>query len=247
MDRFLKTVSASLGKRIEQEFKRVDVWQSSFSDVRVKLNECMKIAKTWKDRTNELTREIWRGSEHKWKAKGFSDNYIDSLMARMNEIFELRSQHDELLRLLTPEDQQRLNVDQTFEPFRKINAFQSSEYFQHQWLKAKNEYERILEPMEKEIVNKLKNEIFAEKTQTPTQQLREFQRWKGLVSKDSIKTLLKSERESLLQQLMSDLRKIKEDFEGRTGQSLEQQIPGMDRPPQTQNASEQISAIVWAR
>lgn len=55
MDRLMKTISTSLGKRIEQEFKKVDVWQSAFSDVRVKLNECMKIAKGWKDRTSELT------------------------------------------------------------------------------------------------------------------------------------------------------------------------------------------------
>lgn len=57
-------------------------------------------------------------------------------MTRMTEIFELRSQHDELLRLLTSEEQQRLNVDETFQPFRKINSFQCSEYFQHLWTKA---------------------------------------------------------------------------------------------------------------
>lgn len=123
MDRFLRTVSTSFGKRIEQEFKKVDVWQSSFTDVRVKLNECMKITTNWKTRAYELTAQIWKGSEHKWRGKGFSDTYLESLMARMTEIFELRSQHDELLRLLSTEEQQRLNVDQTFEPFRKINAF----------------------------------------------------------------------------------------------------------------------------
>lgn len=210
----------------------MDVWEASFSDVRIKLNECMKIITLWKQRTEELTKEIWKGSDHKWKGKGFSDNYLQSLMSRMTEIFELRSQHDELLRLLSAEEQQRLNVNQTFEPFRKINSFQCSEYFQHQWTKAQSEYERILEPMEREISTKLRNELFTEKTLTPVQQLREFQRWKGLLAKASIKRLLQAERESLLQQLVSDLRKTKEDFDQRTGQSMEQ-IPGQDRPPQT--------------
>jgi hypothetical protein len=47
---------------------------------------------------------------------------------RITEIFELRSQHDELLRLLTAEDLKRLNVDNTFSPFRKINVFYTNEY-----------------------------------------------------------------------------------------------------------------------
>lgn len=50
------------------------------------------------------------------------------MILRINEIFELRSQHDELLRLLSPEEQKRLNVDNTFNPFRKINSFYTNEY-----------------------------------------------------------------------------------------------------------------------
>lgn len=108
------------------------------------------------------------------------------MIIRINEIFELRSQHDELLRLLSPEEQKRLNVDSTFNPFRKINSFYTNEYQAANWLKAKSEYEKILEPMEKEICQKLRKEIFTEKL-TPSQLLREFQRWKGLLSKESIK------------------------------------------------------------
>jgi len=41
------------------------------------------------------------------------------------------------------------------------------------WTKAKNDYEKILEPMEKEICQKLRKEIYSEKA-TPQQLLREF-------------------------------------------------------------------------
>jgi len=46
----------------------------------------------------------------------------------MNEIFELRSQHDELLRLLTPEEQKEMKVESFFDPFRdnkgrKVSSF----------------------------------------------------------------------------------------------------------------------------
>jgi len=47
-------------------------------------------------------------------------------------------------------------------------------------------------------------------------------------------------------QLASEVKKTKEEFETRTGQALEQ-IPGLERPPQTNNASDVVSAIVWAR
>lgn len=62
MEHLFKVISTTLGARIEQEFQKTDVWQSSFSDVRVKLNECMRISKGWKDRITELTREFWKGS-----------------------------------------------------------------------------------------------------------------------------------------------------------------------------------------
>lgn len=42
------------------------------------------------------------------------------------------------------------------------------------------------------------------------------------------------------------MQKTKEEFEARTGQSLEQ-IPGMEKPPQSQNASETVGALIWAR
>jgi hypothetical protein len=40
--------------------------------------------------------------------------------------------------------------------------------------------------------------------------------------------------------------KYRVDFENRTGQSLEQ-IPDMEKPPQSQNVSDTISGIIWAR
>ena len=90
----------------------------------------MRICKNWKDRVTELTREFWKGTgvQHQWKGKVYSDMYVDNMILRISEIFELRSQHDELIRLLTPEEQKRLSVDQTFNSFRKINSFYTNEY-----------------------------------------------------------------------------------------------------------------------
>ena len=76
--------------------------------------------------------------------------------------------------------------------------------------------------------------------------MREFQRWKGLMSKDSIQKELQQERENLVVQMIGELKRMAEDFNMRTGQSIES-IPGMEKPPQCQNVSPVISAIIWAR
>lgn len=60
MEHLFKVTSKTLGARIEREFKQYDIWQASFSDVRVKLNECIRICHGWRDRMTELTRSFWR-------------------------------------------------------------------------------------------------------------------------------------------------------------------------------------------
>ena len=93
MEHFFKVTSKTLGARIEREFKEHDIWQASFSDVRVKLNECMRICRGWKDRITELTRDFWKANDVKnqWKGKPFMDSYLENIIIRINVIFELRS------------------------------------------------------------------------------------------------------------------------------------------------------------
>lgn len=88
-----KIISRSIGVRIEKVFKENDMWQQSFSDVRLKLNECMRICQKWKETMLELTSIMWRENtiKHKWEGKPYSDSYIESMVRRMHEIFELRS------------------------------------------------------------------------------------------------------------------------------------------------------------
>ena len=84
--------------------------------------------------------------------------------------------------------------------------------------------------MEKEICAKLRREIFAEKCK-PTQLLREFQRWKGLMSRPTVKQELSSERETLVAQLREQFMQMREDFVTRTGQKFDAQAAGFERPP----------------
>ena len=47
--------------------------------------------------------------------------------------------------------------------------------------------------------------------------MREFQRWKGLLSKDSIQKELQQECENLVTQMTGEIKKMGEDFNMRTG------------------------------
>jgi len=55
-----KVISKSFGSRIEKDFKESDVWQSQFSRVRSKLNECMKLCTEWKAGMRDLTKINWK-------------------------------------------------------------------------------------------------------------------------------------------------------------------------------------------
>jgi len=56
-----------------------------------------------------------------------------------------------------------MSVEGFFEPFRKINSFYTNEVLVDTWKNARKSYERMLEPVEKEICGKLRKEIFSEK------------------------------------------------------------------------------------
>lgn len=86
----------------------------------------------------------------------------------------------------------------------------------------------------------MRKEIFAEKCE-PTQRLREFQRWKGLLSVDRIKQELKNERASLLTELTSYIGTLGADFESKSDSK------SVDRPPLVNNMSRTVNDVVWAR
>ena len=62
----------------------------------------------------------------------------------------------------------------------------------------------------------------------------------------SIQKELQQERENLVTQMIGEVKRMAEDFAMRTGQSIES-VPGLEKPPQCQNVSPVISAIIWAR
>lgn len=65
--------------------------------------------------------------EHDKKSGFYVNKYINQLFNRIKEVFELRAQHDELLVLLTQEEQDKFGVESLFDPFRSQDVFYVNE------------------------------------------------------------------------------------------------------------------------
>jgi dynein heavy chain 2 len=62
----------------------------------------MKMCTKWKGVMTQLTKYSWKQKiDHQWNGEPHDDEYLKGIINRMYEIIELRSQHDELLRLLS--------------------------------------------------------------------------------------------------------------------------------------------------
>lgn len=157
--------------------------------------------------------------------------YLKKLMIRLNEIITIRSQHDELLRLLSKEEQEKFKVESLFDVFRDGKTFYISEQLTDSWVLCKQKYEDDLLKVETHVCDQLRKEIFAEQSATPTQRMREFQRWRGLMSKQSIKTVMKMERETLVGQMAEEMKMMAEDFDKKKRLSIDA-IPHIEKPPQ---------------
>lgn len=84
----------------------------------------------------DLTKRDWRDSADNfggpakirvWKGEVYTDAYLKKMVARLNEIINIRSQHDELLRLLSKEEQEKFKVEHLFDGFRDGKSFYISE------------------------------------------------------------------------------------------------------------------------
>lgn len=174
MANFFKVISRALGSRIEHQFTVRDpknneillhnVWEKSFSDVRLQLNECLRICQLWREAYIDLTQNIWKQQgdtkSRQWEGKNYVDQYLNKLVKRMNEIFDIRSQHDELLRLLTKDEQEKYQVESLFNGFRNGQSFYISDSISDSWIFIKQKYESDLLKVEEQVCDKLRKEIF---------------------------------------------------------------------------------------
>jgi len=175
----------------------------------------------------------------------------------LEEVLGLRTVHEQLLHLLSPSEQQELNLSHAFSPFAGLQPLQHNPYTEPLWQAAVAQYERGMAPAELRIASKLRSKFHHLEAQ-PHQLLREFQRYRELVKRPSISKELIPERETLLGQLSGYIRSVRDDFASRSssGPAHHQRKPTdptqaaaaeKQAPPTGKNMPEVVNNIVWTR
>ena len=71
----------------------------------------------------------------------------------------VRTVHEQLLHLLTHQEQQELQTAIGFSPFAGLNPVQYNPYTQPLWKAALVQYDRVMVPAEQRIASKLRNQF----------------------------------------------------------------------------------------
>lgn len=200
MIHFMKIIAGAIGRSVQAKLNSIQIWTSSFSQVSKHIREGHKICEKWNEVTTDLTNVQWRSAENRWEGEPYNDHFLTCMSQRISEVSQLRSQHDQILKLLPEEELKALQVESCFEPFTKLAVFSYNEYTVPIWRSALSEYEGRMAPIESRVAERLRAELFTVKS-NPAQTVRVFQRYQDLLERKNIKDALTSERERLLAEL----------------------------------------------
>ncbi|KAK3801155.1 hypothetical protein RRG08_006872 [Elysia crispata] len=240
MRHLMEVIAGTLGRYVQQKLSTVNMWTGPFSQMRESLRLGTALCERWVTACETLTSQFWkRYGPHPWKSETCKPKTLQKLKERLEEIVSIRTVHEQLLRLLSPQEQKELAVSEAFTPFLGLNPLQYNPYTQPLWAAAVQQYERSMEPAQQRIAGKLRNQ-FRQLDQNPQQLLREFQRYKELVKRPTITKELVAERETLLGQQIMYIRQMNEDFNSRTGRGNKSIPKGMNNP-------EIVNNIIYVR
>ncbi|XP_063970614.1 cytoplasmic dynein 2 heavy chain 1 [Lytechinus pictus] len=238
MAHLLEVIGSAFGRFIQRKLGAFDLWLDPFHKVKQALLSGISICDKWISSCEKLTEQFWkRDPVHPWNGTKFTPEGLSQLSKRLQEISTLRTIHEQVVRLLSKGEQEEVRIKDVFSAFSGLNPLQYNPYTEPHWRAAVSQYERAINPAERRIAVKLRSQ-FRNVEGNPNQLLREFQKYKELVSRESVRKEVVSERETLLGQLQVYLKTIRDDFNVRTSESS---------PPTGKNLPEVVNNIVWVR
>ena len=241
--RIIELFSAVLIQKIQQELCE-DIWEVN----KQKIIESSKSLRVWKEKIEENVTN-WREISENWR--GFEDLQANFLLIRVNEILEIRNQIEEISRIYqekSPNPKILTLLKEALSPLRSGNWLEEPNKTAAIWTSSKRNFFKNLEPLESEISQLLKQEFFisTDFSQNPYQTLKDLLKYQGLLSRQNILNLISNERGQLLDSLFLYSNRLKEEFEARTGQLLDN-LSGNDTIPQGHNFSKVVNSIIWVQ
>lgn len=243
LQRIILVLGKSLLQKISSEFPIEEIWDLL---PRQRLLEGVKSLRVWKEKLEE-SKGLW-GGQGSFLWKEFDDLEVKGLLLRLGEVLEVRSQIEELGRIL--KDTVRVNgvIKEALGPLKAGNWLEDVEGSTIAWNMAKKGFYKGLEGLENEVVGLLKQEFFTtgDYSSNPFQTMKDLTKYSGLLGRENILKGLGKERTLLLEALRGYSNDMKGDFEARTGQLLGEE-GNNEIIPQGHNFSKVINGIIWVR
>lgn len=207
MQHLFNCIGGILCRYLQKQLSSCGLWTEPSGVVRPKLQAAVQICEQWCSVPRRLTASFWVSSEQPWKGEPHEDTYTSAFKQRLQTIISIRTLTEELSELLSPEERQSLRMQRLFEPLEAAKPLLFNPYTDSSWQDCVKAYHRSIDPIESAVTSHLKNRISAI-SGDPHLLLREFQRYKNLLGRPTIRRLLTSERESLLSMLREHLKSM---------------------------------------
>ncbi|XP_020293197.1 cytoplasmic dynein 2 heavy chain 1 [Pseudomyrmex gracilis] len=155
------------------------------------------VCEKWTNVTQKLTELFWpHHSLHPWRGAIFVPEKCSKFGKILRQISELRAQHRQLSRLLTPNERSGLGIDALLQALDDTKIALNDDERDGEWERLRSKIEEGLAPAEERVAQKLKNHIAD--ADTPNAMVAEFARYSELIKREKLKGALRGERESLL-------------------------------------------------
>ncbi|CAK9088100.1 Cytoplasmic dynein 2 heavy chain 1 (Dynein heavy chain isotype 1B) [Durusdinium trenchii] len=286
MEHLFRVIGNAIVQRCCATIKDDELWTDAFAKVRRKLEAATQVCEQWISCTKELTGSHWATYlAHPWQATAqknsresqeenegdafgggkhsqvFSDTAVEAFSQRIDEILRLRTTHEELSRLLEPDEVETFGVEENLEVFRHVRALFVNKYTQPAWETALVKYEESIAPIERSIAAKLsqrlKRGLQTNAETHPLILVGEFVKFKNLVIRPEIKRALRSERETVVARVAAFIDELDAEFDARSAriargggvqtEGKSDEGAASSGVPLSRNLSPTINAIVWGR
>ena len=198
MSHFFDIIGSTVTRYVCNYLSKVNVWQDPISEVRIKLLYAIQLLQSWAKVPRNLTASYWisKKIDHNWEGKAYIDGYSESFYKRLEDVLSIRVLAEELAQLLTPDEAKTYQIGKLFSTLQDTHPLAYNPYTEPIWQAAKAEYEKKVEPIEAAVATRFKRSLAA--LERPQLLLNEFQKYKNLVCRPSIRKALAGERDTLL-------------------------------------------------
>ncbi|KAJ3344816.1 Cytoplasmic dynein 2 heavy chain 1 [Entophlyctis luteolus] len=177
----------------------------TFSKIKDEFRAAIQTCNRLEDILTSLTQRFWPNfGPHPWIGDHFTSRDFTAFRIRLSQYYELRSSHNLISHLLSPEERNEVHFEKTLVSFRDKRPL---ELDASQW----EVDQKWMISAEKLIAGKL-SQIFSSIISQPHQMLQEFQKYKDLMKTESVFRQLASEREAILAQILGSLKQASIDY-----------------------------------